>query len=412
MATDLTSWNSTIEDLEKKVAHYAGTRYAVVCSSGRSAIRFSLLALGIKCGDEVIIPDLSCQILPITAFCTGAKPRFCDIERKTLALSPAHLPKVLHPNTKAVIFVHPYGIPVDPSPILEITQRKGVAFIDDAAQALGATIKGKKVSSFGDVGIFTFNKFLNVNSGAAAVTNNEEIADKIKSVREKFEKKSFFASFSYRIIKFFGSKSKKLMKAIFLGDNHLYELLNVKFAKKHFQIVDGWVKGDPYLYELQRSKALTNAIVNQLMAYSGKQKHYARRKLEKLEILALKSEFEDLEKCLEQRNRIAKTYENDLKEKDFSKFIVQENSVPSYLRYPILFSDENRRSMCIKNLGQAGFMIDYYYEPLHTSPFFNFGNRGSRFSESIYMSKHLLPLPINSSLSIRDVERIISIANS
>jgi dTDP-4-amino-4,6-dideoxygalactose transaminase len=400
--------NSVIEDLEKKVAHYAGTRYAVICSSGRSAIRFSLLALGIKRGCEVVIPNLSCQILPITVFCTGATPRFCDIERSTIALSPAYLLKVLNRNTKAVILVHPYGIPVDPAPFLEITQERGIALVEDVAQALGAEIKGKKVGSFGDVGIFTFNKFLNVNSGAAVVTDSHEIADKMKLVRQTLETKSYFASICYRMLKFFGLESKKLIKSVFWGDNCLYQLLRVKFAKKRFRIVDGWVEVGPYLDEIRRSKVLTNA----LMAYSGIQKNYTRRKLETLEISVLTSEFENLEKRLQKRRRSAKFYEDNLKEECFSKLTVPEHSVPSYLRYPILFSDERKRSVCINNLFKLGYAIDYTYEPLHTSPFFNLENRYSVLSESIYLSKHLLPLPVHPSLSQRDVERITSVVNS
>jgi dTDP-4-amino-4,6-dideoxygalactose transaminase len=79
--------NSALEKFEEKVARYVGKRYAVMCSSGRSAIRFSLLALGIGRGDEVIIPDLTCQILPLTVLSSGAMPKFCDINRNTIALS-------------------------------------------------------------------------------------------------------------------------------------------------------------------------------------------------------------------------------------------------------------------------------------------------------------------------------------
>ena len=175
-------------------------------------------------------------------------------------------------------------------------------------------------------------------------------------------------------------------------------------------MVDGWVKGDQQLHEMQRSNALPNEQVAQLMGYSGK--YYYRRKLENPEVLALQSEFENVQKYLERRNRIAKKYENHLEAEDFSKFVVPKNSVPSYMRYPVLFSSEKRRSICINNLVQAGFPIDYTYEPLHTSPFFNSENRDSRYSESIYMSKHLLPLPINNGLSTRSVEKIISIVNS
>jgi dTDP-4-amino-4,6-dideoxygalactose transaminase len=396
------------ESFEKKVADFAGTRYAVLCSSGRSAIRFSLLALGIRRGHEVVIPDFTCQILPLAVFCIGAMPKFCDIERNTIALSPASLLKVLHQNTKAVILVHPYGIPVDPAPILEITQEKGLVLVEDAAQALGAVIKGKKAGSFGDIGIFTFNKFLNVNSGAAAVTDSREIADKIKLVRQTLEAKSYFASICYRMLKFLGLESKKRIQTVFWGDNCMHQLLSLKFAKKHFRIFDRWVDVRPYLDELLRSQALTN----ELMAYGGAQQNYVRRKLETLEISVLMSEFENLEKRLQEIKRAAEFYEENLKEESFSKLAVPENSVPSYLRYPILFSSERRRSVCINDLLQLGYTIDYYYKPLHTSPFINFEDGGSVLSESIYLSKHLLPLPLNASLSERNIEKIASVVNS
>jgi dTDP-4-amino-4,6-dideoxygalactose transaminase len=404
----LSGSNSALEKFEEKVAHYVGKRYAVVCSSGRSAIRFSLLALGIGRGHEVIIPDLTCQILPLAVLSTGAMPQLCDIERNTMALSSEYLSKVLHRNTKAVILVHPYGIPVDPAPFLEITQEKGIALVEDAAQALGAVIKGKKVGSFGDVGIFSFNKFLNVNSGAAAVTDDQAIADKMRLIRQTLETKSYFASICYHMLKFFGLESKKLMQAIFSGDNLLYQQLNVRFTKKRFRIVDGWVEVGPHLDELLCSKDLTNA----LMAYSGRQKNYTRRKLETIEISFLTSEFDNLEKHIQERKKFADFYKDNLKEENLSKLALPENCIPSYLRYPILFSNDKERSVCINNLAKLGYVIDYTYEPLHTSPFFNLENKGSVLSESIYLSKHLLPLPLHPSLSQRDVERITSVVNS
>ena len=107
--SDLKDYSMIRDDVENKIAKYIGTRYAVVCSSGRNALRFSLLALGISNLNEVIIPDFACQILPITVFSTTASPIFCDINRETCALSPSRLLDVLTPNTKAVVFIHPYG---------------------------------------------------------------------------------------------------------------------------------------------------------------------------------------------------------------------------------------------------------------------------------------------------------------
>jgi dTDP-4-amino-4,6-dideoxygalactose transaminase len=412
MAANSTSMNLILEELEKEIAKYIGTRYAVLCSSGRTAIRLSLLSLGIGHSDEVVIPDFACQILPITVFCAGAVPKFCDIDRHTLALSPTYLPEVLGPNTKAVIFVPLFGLPVDPSPILEIANKRGIAFIDDAAQALGASTKGKKAGSFGNVGILTFNKSLNVDLGAAVTTNDGELTTKIKLIREKYESKSFFATIGYRMIEFSRLKSRKIMKTVFQGDKYLQKLLNITLAKKHFQIINGWVEGNPHVLKLWRSNALTTDITNQLMSYGRTYTH--RRKLEKAEILYLTHEFENFEKCLQDRRRIAKMYDELIMERNLSKIIVPTNSASSYLRYPILFSDKNKLLKCIKELIQAGFHVDGRYEPLHVSPFFDLINKKNfNFKESIYVSEHILPLPVKNlnAADPKKIEKVASIVN-
>ena len=409
MATDSASLKSVLEEFEKQIASYVGTRYAIACSSGRTAIRFSLLALGIGHCDEVVVPDFAGEILPITVFCTGALPRLCDIDKKTLSLSPTHLQKVLRPNTKAVIFTHLYGMPVDPSPILEITQKRGIVFIDDAAQALGASIEGKKAGSFGDVGILSFNKFLNVRLGGAAITNDKELADKIRLIRERYEGRALLASIGYRLKEFFGIKSRKIMTAIFLADNYFYKLLNFTLTKKYLQKVDGLVKVDSHVLELWSSNALTNTMINQLMATNKKFWH--KRRLEKLEILALQEEFENIEKNLEERRRIAKFFQENLKE-DFSKIVVSKNSVPSYMKYPILFFNTKKLLKCISDLVRFGFEVNCNYRPLHKSPFFRNMNKDSLFNESTYMSNHILPIPVEPTMNIRKIEKIVSIVNS
>ena len=410
MPTDSSSLKSVLEEFEKQIASYVGTRYAIACSSGRTAIRFSLLALGIGHCDEVVVPDFAGEILPITVFCTGALPRLCDIDKKTLSLSPTHLQKVLRPNTKAVIFTHLYGMPVDPSPILEITQKRGIVFIDDAAQALGASIEGKKAGSFGDVGILSFNKFLNVQLGGVAVTNDGEVADKIRLIRERYESRALLASIGYRLKGFFGIKSRRIMTAIFLVDNYFYRLLNFILAKKYLQKVDGLVKVDPHVLELWSSNALTNTVINQLMA--ANRKFWHKRRLEKLEILALQQEFESLEKNLEERRRIAKFFRETLQQEDFSEIVVPNDSISSYMKYPILFSNVKKLSKCIRDLVRSGFTVNCLYLPLHKSPFFNSMNKDSTFNESIYVSNHILPLPVEPTMSIEKIEEIASIVNS
>lgn len=410
MTSSSTSANVMLVELEKAIAEYIGTRYAVVCSSARSSIRFSLLAFGIGHGDEVVVPDLGPQELPITIFCTGAMFRYCDVNRRTCALSFQSFQESLRPNTKAVIFAQLYGLPADLSPIKEIADEKEIALIEDASQALGASIRGRKAGSCGTVGILNFNKFLNVHLGAAVTTNDEELAARIKSNRAKYETKSLFASLCYHMMELSGLKAKEIIKAIFLGDKYLYKLMHETLAKKYFQEIDGWVKVNSDVLELWRSNSLSVTIINQLIARCDG-RYWHRRKLEKMEILLLKKELENSEEYLQDRRRSAKMYDEYLKPGKFEKIPVPTNSISSYKKYPILFFEKTRLSKCIKELTRAGFKVDYRYKPLHMAPFFGAMKKSSNFKESIYLSEHLLPLPVTLKMKPEKIEKAASVVN-
>lgn len=405
------SANLMLVEFEKEIAEYIGTRHAVVCSSARSAIRFSLLAFGIRHGDEVLVPDLVPQELPITVFCTGGIPRFCDVDRRTCAMSLTSFQKSLSPITRAVIFAQLYGLPADPSSIKEITEERGIALIEDASQALGTVINGRKAGSSGNVGILNFNKFLNVHLGAAVTTNDGGLAARIRANREKYETRSFFTSLGYHMLELSGLKAKEIVKVIFLADKYLYKLIHETLAKKYFQEIDGWMKVNSDVFELWRSNSLTGTIVDQLMAHCDG-RYWLRRKLEKMEILLLKKELENLEEYLQDRRKTAKMYDGYLKRGKFEKFFVPTNSISSYKKYPILFFEKTRLSKCVKELVRAGFEVNYRYKPLHMSPFF-FGAmmKNSNFKESVYLSEHLLPLPITLNMNPEKVEKVASVVN-
>jgi dTDP-4-amino-4,6-dideoxygalactose transaminase len=410
MEINLTDTNLILEELAKEIARYIGTRYAVLCSSGRTAIRLSFMALGIGHGDEVVIPDFASQILPITVFCNGAIPKFCDIDRETLALSPTSFQKVLSPKTKAVIFVSLFGFPVDPFPTLEIARKKGIILVDNAAQSLGASIRGKKFGSFGDFGIITFNKSLNIDLGAAITTDNEELAAKVRQIREKYERRSILASLGYRIMEISRLRSRRIMRTIFQGDRYLHKLLDITLAEKHFQFINGWMKANRNVFELWRANSLKDTITNQLMTYGGAYSH--KRKLEKMEISCLKHEFERLEEYLQDRKKIAKLYDESLKEDGLSKITLPPDFSSSYIRYPVLFSNKNRLSRCIKDLIKAGFPIDGRYKPLHTSPFFKWTTNNVSFKETYHVSEHILPLPIkNINANFKKAEKVSQLVN-
>ena len=399
------SFNSILEKFEKQIAECVGTRYAIACSSARAAIRFSLLALKIGRGDEVLVPDLACEILPITILCTGALPRFCDIDKSTLGLSPTHMMKVLTSETKAVIFVHPHGIPVDPWSISEIARKRGVALIDDAAQSLGTSLKGKKAGSFGDVGILSFNKWLNVSLGGAAVTDDEEIAAKIRLFRTRYEDKPLLLSLSHRIMEYLGLTFDRLLKMTFLCDNHLFELLH---GTRRY--ATGLWLTNPDAIELTNAKPISRTVANQLLAYGGAYWH--RRSLTKLEISLLSSELENIEKYLVKRRRVALIYDECLTEEGVKKPVIPSDSTPSYLRYPVLVLSEKKCLKCLKDLTDAGHQIDYRYRPLHMFPSLNWTCERQTFENSTYASKHILPLPTGLDMNIEEIDEVVSIVNS
>ena len=401
-------YESIRADFEKKVADFVGTRHAVLCSSGRSAIRFSLLALGNSSGDEVVVPDLTCELLAHAVYGCGAKPRFCDVDQNTLALSHSDLQKSINGDTKTIILVHPFGFPVDPKPFQEIAEDKGIVIVEDACQALGSTIDGKQAGSFGDVGIFSFNKFLDVESGGAVVTDNDEIAERIRHVREENESKSHFASIGYRLLTFLGLKSYKPLHSVFLSDNYLNELLSLRFARKHFRIINHWIEISPHLDELAESKSLTD----ELMILPGPYHNYVRRRLEVLEIAILNFEFDTLQRRVQEAKQAAEFYRKNLEENRIRKLKVHENYSPSYLRYPIIFNDDAARDRCIARLVGAGFKINYLYRPLHCSPFFTQNDGTNTMDASTYLSKHLLPLPLTPTVGREGAEEITRIVNS
>ncbi|MHA2060679.1 MAG: DegT/DnrJ/EryC1/StrS family aminotransferase [Candidatus Sifarchaeia archaeon] len=387
------SINSILGKVEKRVAAYVGTKHAVVCSSARNAILFSVLALGIGHGNEVVIPDFACQILPVTVFCTGATPRFCDVNKRTFAMTSDSLKKALKPRTKAAILIHPLGLVADVSEIKETAEETNIFLIEDAAQSLGASINHRKTGSFGHIGVLSFYKFLDCNIGGAAVTNNEDIANKIRKIRAKKEKQTHMLGLGYRLMEAFKLNSRRNISRLLWLDSKIAKHCTEKIYKKQVRKTDNWITMDSHLLGLWRANALSSAVINQLMGYDGSYWH--RRKMVNSELLLLNKEFNNLEIYLKIRRKIAKEYDELLEKNEIEKIPILPGSRPSYLRYPIIVQDKQKRNKLRKTLKVMGFNTKHYsYRPLHKSPIFGYLNRGTNFPGSTYVSEHILPLPI------------------
>lgn len=186
----LTGWVSSagkfVTKFEEQFSEFCGTKFAVSSSSGTTALHLSLLALGIGPGDEVIVPSFTFISTANAVTFTGAKPVFVDSEPNTWNIDPVEIKKAVTVKTKAIIPVHVYGHPANMDPILDIARECNLAVVEDAAEAHGALYKGKKVGSFGDMGIFSFygNKIITTGEGGMIVTDNEELAEKMRVLRD------------------------------------------------------------------------------------------------------------------------------------------------------------------------------------------------------------------------------------
>lgn len=186
-----------VEAFEKEFAKYCGVKHAVGVSSGTDALVLSLKTLGIDSGDEVIsVPNTF--VSTIDSIChNNAKPVFVDIDEKTYNIDTSGIEEKITNKTKAIIPVHLYGQPCDMDPILNIAEEHDLMIIEDACQAHGAEYKGKRMGSFGDITCFSFYPSKNLGAygdGGIIVTNNEELAKKIRMFRNYGQRIKYYHS--------------------------------------------------------------------------------------------------------------------------------------------------------------------------------------------------------------------------
>ena len=177
---------------EREFAKYCSVKYGLGVNSGTDALFLSLLSLGIKKGDEVIVPVFTFIATALAVSYTGAKPVFVDIEEQTYNMDVQKIKKAITKRTKAIMPVHLYGHAVDMKPLLEIARRYNLKVIEDCAQAHGATYtlsngKARKVGSLGDIGCFSFYPTKNLSACGDAgivVTNSKTTYEKLCRLRD------------------------------------------------------------------------------------------------------------------------------------------------------------------------------------------------------------------------------------
>lgn len=183
-----TNWMSTvganINEVEKLTCEYVGCKYAIGLSAGTAALHLAVKLAGVKPGDKVFCSDMTFAATVNPVVYEGGIPVFIDSEKDTWNMDPKALEKafVLYPNVKTVVMVHLYGTPGKIQEIKEICDKYGATLIEDAAESLGATYKGKQTGTFGSYNVISFNgnKIITGSSGGMLLTDDEVAAQKVR----------------------------------------------------------------------------------------------------------------------------------------------------------------------------------------------------------------------------------------
>jgi dTDP-3-amino-3,4,6-trideoxy-alpha-D-glucose transaminase len=178
--------DSEVEAFEREFAAFCGVRHCIGVGNGLDAIQLLLRALGIGPGDEVVVPAYTAVATWMAVTLVGATPVGADVHGETWNVDPESVAAAVTPRTKAVIAVHLFGQPAEMEPLVELTEQRGLALIEDAAQAHGARHQGRRVGGLARGAAFSFYPTKNLGAlgdGGAVTTDDAELADTVRRLR-------------------------------------------------------------------------------------------------------------------------------------------------------------------------------------------------------------------------------------
>jgi len=253
-------------------------KHGVSCSNGTLALHLALMALGIKPGDEVIVPTLTFVASGNAVVYCGAKPVFVDCDKRTWNIDTNKIEEKTTKKTKAIMPVHLYGHACDMDKIKDIAKKYKLFVIEDAAEAHGAEYRGEKVGGIGDVGCFSFygNKILTTGEGGMCITNNKKLADRMRFLKDHamdYSKRYWHpeVGYNYRMTNVQAAiglaQLEKIDKTIKIKRDNakLYNSLLKDVAGVTLPVEEGYAKNVYWMYSiiLDKPYALTR---NELMA--------------------------------------------------------------------------------------------------------------------------------------------------
>jgi dTDP-4-amino-4,6-dideoxygalactose transaminase len=217
-----------VEGFEHELAEYVGTRDAIGVGNGTEALMIAARALGVGPGDEVVVPSFTFYASAEAIAAIGARPVFCDIDKDTRNVTPDSVRPALSAKTKAIVAVDLCGVPAE---VPAIRKEFGLPVIEDAAQALGASLDGQRAGALGDIGAISFFPSKNLGAfgdGGAITTDDPELAEKVRALR------------------FHGSRNKESFE--YIGYNSRLDAIQAAILRIELAHLDEWCSGRKAAY--------------------------------------------------------------------------------------------------------------------------------------------------------------------
>lgn len=351
-----------VKEFEEGISGYLGTKYAVGVGNGTDALTIALKACGVKTGDEVITTAMSFFSTAEAIAGLGATPVFVDCTDDTFLLNVDKVEEKITEKTKAIVPVHLYGQCVDMDPLVEIAKRHGLKIIEDAAQACGASYKGKKAGSIGDAGCISFFPTKNLGcagDGGMIVTSNKGIYRCCQALR--VHGSGLNGLFAYGVENGFDADEKM---ADFEGN-----------LPKYYNFVLGYNS---------RLDALQAAILNVKLHY--------------------------LDSWNRRRQEIADLYNEKINNVLVTRPYIPDYNTPIYYVYVLSAEDRNGLRKYLEDQGIASGV--YFPVPLHLQKAFeNLGYKQGDMPNAEFVGSHTLVIPMYPELSDKEINHIIEAVN-
>lgn len=303
---------------------------------GRVALYVILKAIGLKKGDEVILPGFTCVVVPNAIKYLNAKPVYVDIDANTYNINVNLIKKKITKKTKAIIAQHTFGIPADMDKINKIAKKHGIYVIEDSAHAIGSKYNGKEVGTLGDASFFStqWSKPITTGLGGFCIVNNPDLKKHVKEIYNSFNDPDIFEK-SLLIIEYYLHK-------LFLNPYTYWFLMLI--YRKLYQA--GFILGSSSQCELDMDKPDRYEL-----------------KMSKFQRLLVNKKISTINKIIEHRREICLIYKNGLKKMGFKLPVILKKSNPVYLRFPVLVKDKDKiLNSARKERLEIG---DWFISPLH-----------------------------------------------